>query len=72
MVRRGGDEDYWGLWPLFAVAPAQDDGRALIGDEMSLPTTASEIWPHIEKWPFGVLSFVTPKGESRSAGSCTR
>lgn len=35
---------------------------------MSLPTTANEIWPYIEKWPFGVLSFVTPKGESRSAG----
>jgi Pyridoxamine 5'-phosphate oxidase len=35
---------------------------------MALPTTADEIWPHIEKWPFGVLSFVTPKGESRSAG----
>jgi len=35
---------------------------------VSLPTTAEEIWPHIEKWPFAVLSFVTPKGESRSAG----
>ena len=35
---------------------------------MSLPTTANEIWPHIEKWPFAVLSFVTPSGESRSAG----
>lgn len=35
---------------------------------MSLPTTADEIWPYVEKWPFGVLSFVTPKGESRSAG----
>ena len=35
---------------------------------MPLPTTADEVWPHIEKWPFGVLSFVTPKGESRSAG----
>lgn len=35
---------------------------------MPLPTTADEIWPYIEKWPFGVLSFVTPKGESRSAG----
>ncbi len=35
---------------------------------MTLPTTADEIWPHIEKWPFAVLSFVTPKGESRSAG----
>jgi hypothetical protein len=35
---------------------------------MALPRTADEIWPYIEKWPFGVLSFVTPKGESRSAG----
>ena len=35
---------------------------------MALPTTAEEIWPLVEKWPFGVLSFVTPKGESRSAG----
>jgi len=35
---------------------------------MALPKTADEIWPYIEKWPFGVLSFVTPKGESRSAG----
>lgn len=35
---------------------------------MSLPTTAEEVWPFIEKWPFAVLSFVTPKGESRSAG----
>ncbi len=35
---------------------------------MPLPTTADEVWPHIEKWPFGVLSFVTPQGESRSAG----
>jgi general stress protein 26 len=35
---------------------------------MALPTTAEEIWPHIEKWPFGVLSFVNPQGESRSAG----
>ncbi len=35
---------------------------------MPLPTTANQIWPYIEKWPFGVLSFVTPKGESRSAG----
>ena len=35
---------------------------------MPLPTTADEIWTHIEKWPFGVLSFVNPKGESRSAG----
>ena len=35
---------------------------------MALPTSAEEIWPHIEKWPFGVLSFVTPRGEARSAG----
>ena len=35
---------------------------------MALPTSADEIWPRIEKWPFGVLSFVTPKGASRSAG----
>lgn len=35
---------------------------------MPLPTNAEEIWPFIEKWPFAVLSFVTPKGESRSAG----
>ena len=35
---------------------------------MALPRKADEIWPHIEKWPFGVLSFVTPAGESRSAG----
>lgn len=35
---------------------------------MPLPTTADEVWPYVEKWPFGVLGFVTPKGESRSAG----
>lgn len=35
---------------------------------MSLPANADEVWPHIEKWPFGVLSFVTPDCESRSAG----
>ena len=35
---------------------------------MALPTTAEEVWPYIEKWPFAVLSFVTAKGESRSAG----
>lgn len=35
---------------------------------MALPETAIEVWDHIEKWPFAVLSFVTPKGESRSAG----
>jgi hypothetical protein len=35
---------------------------------MPLPTTADEIWPYIEKWPFAVLSFVNSKGESRSAG----
>lgn len=35
---------------------------------MALPTTAEEVWPYIEKWPFAVLSFVTRKGESRSAG----
>lgn len=35
---------------------------------MSLPEKAYEIWYHIEKWPFGVLSFVTAGGESRSAG----
>ena len=35
---------------------------------MPLPTTADEVWPYIEKWPFAVLSFVNAKGESRSAG----
>ena len=35
---------------------------------MTLPKTADEVWSYIEKWPFGVLSFVTAKGESRSAG----
>jgi hypothetical protein len=35
---------------------------------MALPNSAEEIWPYIEKWPFAVVSFVTPKGESRSAG----
>ena len=35
---------------------------------MALPANADEIWPYIEKWPFAVLSFVTPNGESRSAG----
>ena len=35
---------------------------------MALPTNANEIWPLIEKWPFGVLSFVSASGESRSAG----
>jgi hypothetical protein len=33
-----------------------------------LPTSSEEIWPFIEKWPFAVLSFVTPSAESRSAG----
>ena len=40
----------------------------LFGGDMALPTTANEIWPYIEKWPFGVLSFVTHKSEARSAG----
>ena len=35
---------------------------------MALPEKAYEIWHYIEKWPFGVLSFVTPAGKSRSAG----
>ena len=35
---------------------------------MTLPTTADEIWPHIEKWPFAVVGFVTPNGEPRAAG----
>lgn len=35
---------------------------------MALPEKAYEIWPYIVKWPFGVLSFVTAAGESRSAG----
>ena len=35
---------------------------------MSLPTTPGEIWTYIEKWPFAVLSYVTPKGEARAAG----
>jgi len=35
---------------------------------MALPTTADEIWPYIEKWPFAVLGFVTPSGEPRAAG----
>ena len=35
---------------------------------MALPTSADDVWAYIEKWPFAVLSFVTPRGESRSAG----
>ncbi|MCP4306703.1 MAG: pyridoxamine 5'-phosphate oxidase family protein [bacterium] len=35
---------------------------------MALPTSSAEVWKYIEKWPFAVISFVTPKGESRSAG----
>ena len=35
---------------------------------MALPTTADEIWPYIEKWPFAVVGFVTPNGEPRAAG----
>ena len=35
---------------------------------MPLPTTADDVWEHIEKWPFAVLGFVTPKGEPRAAG----
>lgn len=35
---------------------------------MALPTKAEEVWPYIEKWPFAVVSFVTPESESRSAG----
>ena len=35
---------------------------------MALPKTAEEVWPYIEKWPFAVVSFVTPASESRSAG----
>jgi hypothetical protein len=35
---------------------------------MALPTTAEEIWPYIEKWPFAVVGFVTPNGEPRAAG----
>ncbi|MEA3501554.1 MAG: pyridoxamine 5'-phosphate oxidase family protein [Actinomycetota bacterium] len=35
---------------------------------MPLPTTANDVWPTIEKWPFAVLGFVNPRGESRAAG----
>ena len=35
---------------------------------MALLTTADEIWPYIEKWPFAVVGFVTPNGEPRAAG----
>jgi len=35
---------------------------------MSLPTTPDEIWAYVEKWPFAVLGFVTPRGEARAAG----
>lgn len=35
---------------------------------MSLPTDADEVWPYIEKWPFAVVSFVTPDAEARAAG----
>lgn len=35
---------------------------------MPLPTTADEIWPTIEKWPFAVLGFVSPQGRARAAG----
>ena len=35
---------------------------------MALPTSADEIWEHIEKWPFAVLGYVTPEAEPRAAG----
>ena len=35
---------------------------------MPLPPTADDIWPVIERWPFAVLGFVTPRGEPRAAG----
>lgn len=35
---------------------------------MPLPTTAHDIWSVIERWPFAVLGFVTPRGEPRAAG----
>jgi hypothetical protein len=35
---------------------------------VSLPATADDIWPYIEKWPFAVVGFVTPSGEPRAAG----
>ena len=35
---------------------------------MPLPTTAADVWEHIEKWPFAVLGFVTPNAEPRAAG----
>ncbi|MEA2023045.1 MAG: pyridoxamine 5'-phosphate oxidase family protein [Actinomycetota bacterium] len=35
---------------------------------MPLPTSADDVWPTIEKWPFAVLGFVNPAGEARSAG----
>jgi hypothetical protein len=35
---------------------------------MALPTSADEVWPYIEKWPFAVVGFVTPNGEPRAAG----
>jgi hypothetical protein len=35
---------------------------------MPLPTTADDVWPTIEKWPFAGLGFVNPDGEARAAG----
>lgn len=35
---------------------------------MPLPTSADEVWSYVEKWPFAILSFVTPEGEARAAG----
>jgi len=35
---------------------------------MSLPTTADEVWSQVERWPFAILGFVTPRNEARTAG----
>jgi hypothetical protein len=35
---------------------------------MSAPVTTDLVWKEIEKRMFGVLSYVNPKGEARSAG----
>ena len=35
---------------------------------MPAPVTTDLVWSTVEKQPFGVLAFVTPRGEARSAG----
>lgn len=57
-----------GACPLALGIRRLENRAKQIGGSVSLPTTADEVWPYIEKWPFAVISFVTPDGRARAAG----